>query len=428
MSLKKRFIILILGTVLIPNIIIFAVVGLSFGGFRNIQALHLQMNMLHSLNTMLEEHVEKEELYRYLDTLPPEVDFYIVDGEWTGGNDLKETLKKDRQLQVFAFSFDDGTDAFLFIHFPVFEHFFLVRNTPSRIIALLSLLSVLTILSLLIIRSINGSLKKIEEATRRVAEGNYDFKLPVKGNDSIASLSRSFNTMIEKVREEYSRRSRFFMGVSHDLKTPLASISGYADAILEGYAEEKEVLNKYARIIKDKSQILLDRIFHLIQFVKLETGDWKTSFKEVSLKKFLSGLLDVASVDAELYSYTFKSTLNFPDDLKIIMDEELVRRSFDNIIHNAFRYAYKETEISLHACIEDKNIVISITNRGKGIPHEDIKYIFEPFYRGSATRNEDGFGLGLANVASVIKSHGWRIDVDSAPDGETTFKILIPLK
>ena len=310
---------------------------------------------------------------------------------------------------------------------PALEHFALARQTPFQLVAPLVLLSVLSLLSLIVIRSINSSLKKIEEATRKVAEGNYDFELPVRGNDSIASLSRSFNIMIEKVREEYSRRARFFMGVSHDLKTPLASISGYADAILEGYADSKESLDKYAGIIKDKSGLLLDRVYHLIDFVKLETGEWKISFQDTPLKKFLLGIIDAASVDAELYHYTFESKIFIPDSVVVPMDTGLVRRSFDNIIHNAFRYAEEGTRIKITAEEGNGGITISIANRGKGIPEEDLHYIFEPFYRGSSTRNEDGFGLGLANVASVIKSHGWEISVTSVPGGITTFTIFVPL-
>ena len=433
MSLKTRFMLLILGTVLIPNVIIILIVGLSFGGIQNIRALHVQMSMYHTLNTMLQEPVDSEKLYSFLDALPREIDYYILDGNKQilkssiGKDNLQAVITNDRKLQALVFSFKNRGNALLLIHLPVFEKYALLRNTPFQIIAPLLLLSVLTLLSLGVIRSINISLKRIEEATRKVAEGRYDIELPVKGNDSIASLSRSFNLMVHEVKEEYSRRSRFFMGVSHDLKTPLASISGYADAIIAGYAEDKDTLDKYAGIIKSKSSLLLDRIFHLIEFVKLETGDWKSSFRKVLLKNFLSELLDTASVDAELYKYTLEVTLKVPNDLSVLMDEELIRRVFDNIIHNAFRYAYKESTITVTAEVSGMCALLSITNSGKGIPKKDLNYIFEPSYRGSATRNEDGFGLGLATVASVIKSHGWKITVDSVPGKETSFKIIIPL-
>ncbi len=432
MSLKTRFVLLVVGSVLIPNIIIMMIVGLSFGGFNNIYALHKQMRIFYTVNKMIRHPVVQKDLFTYLKSSSP-VDYYIfsIDKTFiassTGVSNLEEALQGGRTFTVSEVSFTGKGSALLFLHLPALEHFTLAKQTPFQLVAPLVLLSVLSLLSLVVIRSINSSLKKIEEATRMVAEGNYDFELPVKGNDSIASLSRSFNIMVEKVREEYSRRARFFMGVSHDLKTPLASISGYADAILEGYADSKESLDKYAGIIKNKSGLLLDRVYHLIDFVKLETGEWKISFQDTPLKEFLLDIVDAASVDAELYHYTFKSEILIQDSVVVSMDTGLVRRSFDNIIHNAFRYASKGTRISITAAEGDGNITITITNRGKGIPEEDLHYIFEPFYRGSSTRNEDGFGLGLANVASVIKSHGWKISVDSVPGGITTFTIFIPL-
>lgn len=433
MSLKTRFFLLILGTVLIPNIIIITMVGFSFGGFQNIRALHTQMNNYHLLSEMLKKPVVDKDLYRFLDNLPSDIDYYIMNGNHkvlhssTGKNDLNNALLKDRKLQALVVSFIDGTRAILLIHLPVFEDYTLLRSTPLRIIAPLLLLSVFTLLSFGVIRSINISLRRIEEATRKVADGSFDFELPVKGNDSIASLSRSFNIMVHEVKEGYSRRSRFFMGVSHDLKTPLSSISGYADAILEGYADDTETLYKYAGIIKDKSGLLLDRIYHLIEFVKLETGEWKVSFKDILLKNFLSEIVDAASVDAQLYNYTFETDIRIRDWISVSMDRELVRRIFDNIIHNAFRYSFEGSAINFNADETDGTVTISIMNRGKGIPENDLNYIFEPFYRGSSSRNEEGFGLGLANVASVIKSHGWKIDVESVPDETTTFTIEIPL-
>ncbi len=421
MNLKTRFFLLILGTVLIPNIIIAMIVGFSFGGIGSIHSLHVQMRKYGEIVDLLKEPVREDDLEEILSDLPEGVEYYTLRNQ-------DDNSVPSIRMQVIPFSYTDGSRAALFIHLPVFEKYSVIKTTPFQIVAPLVLLSVLTILSLGVIHSINNSLKRIEEATRKVAEGNYDFELPVKGNDSIASLSGSFNAMVKQVREEYSRRSRFFMGVSHDLKTPLTSISGYADAILEGYAEDRETLQKYTGIIKSKSQLLLERITHLIQFVKLETGDWQSSFRSVSFKKFLEEIVDVTALDAELYGHRFIADVDIPENLAVYMDEELVRRSLDNIIHNAFRYAEDKSVIELRAYTDQSNTAVSVSNTGAGIPEEDLKYIFEPFYRGSSGRNEEGFGLGLANVAAVIKSHKWEIKVTSVPGGKTEFIILIPVK
>lgn len=108
-------------------------------------------------------------------------------------------------------------------------------------------------------------------------------------------------------------------------------------------------MQKYTGIIKSKSQLLLERITHLIQFVKLETGDWQSSLKSVHFKKFIDEIVDVTVLDAELYGHKFTADVDIPEDLTVYMDEELVRRSLDNIIHNAFRYAEENSVIEFRA-------------------------------------------------------------------------------
>ena len=97
-------------------------------------------------------------------------------------------------------------------------------------------------------------------------------------------------------------------------------------------------------------------------------------------------------------------------------------------MHNAFRYSYPESTIFFNVFKETDNIFLQIRNQSDGIPEEEFSHIFEPLYRGSKGRNDEGFGLGLANVAAVIKSHGWKIIVDSELKKETVFTIKIPIK
>jgi signal transduction histidine kinase len=153
-------------------------------------------------------------------------------------------------------------------------------NIHGRIfpfIFLISSLIVLIMISLFIIRSINKSISRLEEATGEIARGNLDFELETGGNDRFGSLARSLDTMRDQIKMEYDRRNRFFMGISHDLKTPLASITGYADALTEGMAEDPESMDKYLNIIKDKSHLLEQRITHLIHYLKLSNYDFQTS-------------------------------------------------------------------------------------------------------------------------------------------------------
>jgi signal transduction histidine kinase len=435
MTLKIRFLLLIIGTFFIPNILIMLIVYLSFGNVDNMKTTHQHFKEYYQLAQYTGYNVDKEEFTDFIMGLPEYMDSrFLFRGE-IPSSDIFEKLISENQatdevkisLEIVPIYFTDGGSGVLLVNMPSVDKYSVFRNTPFPFIFPLILISVMTILSVFMIRSINSSLKKIEEATSRVAEGDFEFELTAKGSDSIASLTRSFDIMRRKVKEEYDRRARFFMGVSHDLKTPLASISGYADAVLEGYAEDKETLYKYMEIIKDKSNILNERVTHLIHFVKLETGEWKAALTKVDLKKFLNEITGSFATEAEIQNFEFVSKININDNTFIDMDAGLVTRSLENLIHNTFRYSYPKSRILFTVNRESSFFTISICNKSEGINKEDIINIFEPFYRGSKGRNDEGFGLGLANVAAVIKSHGWEIGVESIPEKDTTFTINIPI-
>ena len=296
------------------------------------------------------------------------------------------------------------------------------RARSSMLILISSILTFMIMMSMMIIRSINRSISRLEVATRRISAGNLDFSLDTKGSDRIASLTRSFETMRKRVQEETAARSRFLMAVSHDLKTPLSSIIGYLDAIQEGMAENPAQFDKYLSIIRDKTGVLESRITQLIDFVKLETDGWY-SREEILLAPFLDEAVTVFSTEAEARGFSFHRDIDISRALEISMEVDLVFRVLENLIHNAFRYADAGSSIELQAVQSGQTVILKICNLGV-IAENDLPHIFEPFYRGSRSRNADGFGLGLSVVKSVVVSHGWQIAVDSR-DGKTCFTVSI---
>src|SRR5271157_2100494 len=143
------------------------------------------------------------------------------------------------------------------------------RNLTVQVVMYTSiaLLVFSSLMSFFILRSLNGSIRSLEMATRRIAGGDLDFELAVRGNDRIASLTRSFDSMRLALKEEYARRARFIMGVSHDLRTPLTLIQGYVEAISDGLASEPDSQRKYLSIILDKTRSLEGMVGELIEFV-----------------------------------------------------------------------------------------------------------------------------------------------------------------
>jgi signal transduction histidine kinase len=281
-------------------------------------------------------------------------------------------------------------------------------------------------MSLIIARSITKSVLVLEDATRRIAGGELDLAVNVKGSNEITSLTNSLNKMRKELKEEELRRSRFIMGISHDLKTPLALIKGYAEAIEDGVAEGAVARNEAAGIITAKADQLEGMINDLIDFVRMDTGEWQGRLKEINLAAFLRDFASGMAGGVELLNHLMIADIALGEDCSVPMDERLVQRALENLISNAIRYTPNGSRIRLEALRVDGVVQIAVSDNGPGIAEADLPHIFELFYRGSASRREQGMGLGLAVVKWVIDSHGWHITASSPPGSGACFTIRIP--
>ncbi len=276
------------------------------------------------------------------------------------------------------------------------------------------------------IGSFRRSLFNLEEATRRLSSGDLDFELAAHGNDELASLTRSFEMMRRSIKEESEKRSRFLMAVSHDLSTPLTSIRGYIEAIEDGLAEEPKDLKKYLDIMMDKSLVLESRIAKLIEFVRMGTGEWKSTHELVVLKDFLFGVCKAYKEDAIILKRNFSFSIDIPGDISLYLDKSLLARALENLFSNAARYTKEGDSIELKAACVGDRIDVTLKDTGAGIPPEDLKMLFDPFWHGKRFTKQEGFGLGLSIVKTIIDAHGWSIEVSSELDKETSFTIHIP--
>jgi signal transduction histidine kinase len=284
------------------------------------------------------------------------------------------------------------------------------------------------VMSILIARSIYRSVTVLEAGTRRIAEGELDVAVDAKGSNEITSLTASLNRMRLALKDEETRRARFIMGVSHDLKTPLALIKGYAEAIGDGMAEDPESLDKSVEIIGSKVDQLEGMIDDLIGFVKVDTGEWRRKLESVPLAAFLAAYGKRVSADAELLDRRVDFRIDLPSELAVPMDERLVLRALENLVNNALRYTAASGRVLISARIEGERALVEIEDDGPGMGAEELTRIFDPFYRGSASRREPGMGLGLSVVKGVVDSHGWDIKVSSEKGKGSVFCISIPLQ
>jgi len=357
-----------------------------------------------------------------IDGMPVDSDFMktlvAVAGSPLGGN-----------LLIFGFTppLPEGYSAVALVPRSFFLQPKILEDTfRIGIVALAAILIFATTMSIIMLRSITRSVLDLEDATRRVASGELDIPITVKGASEIASLSRSLDRLREEIKEENARRSRFIMGISHDLKTPLALVKGYAEALEEDMGETRTEARSYLGIIQSKADQLEGMIDDLIDFVRVDTGEWIRGLKHVELVSFLMSFAKRASADAALLGRRLRWNVDLPGPTYVRMDERLVSRVLENLVNNSLRYTAEGGTIEFSAYAGDAAYFVSVSDDGPGISPEDIPRIFEPFYRGSASRREEGMGLGLSIVKTVVESHGWTIEVEPGRAKGAAFSIRIP--
>lgn len=260
---------------------------------------------------------------------------------------------------------------------------------------------------------IKGFCKKLNEIENEESgqiDGAYNIT-------EIEMLRKTYNNMEMKVRKSKETKDNFFQNVSHDLKTPLVSIIGYAQAIKFNVIADK---TKAVDIIISESTRMKNMVESILYISKIDSGDMKINKVKVDLDVFLEEFVDAISGMA--MEYGININLN-TEKILIDIDPELINRIMQNIVSNCIRYANLNVNINLSRC-EDKALIY-IEDDGKGFKDEEISYIYDKFYYG-----ENGeFGIGLSFVKNAIEYIGGNIEVGNCkpPKAGAFYKLYIPL-
>jgi len=294
-----------------------------------------------------------------------------------------------------------------------------MRNRNFMLIAsfALGVFVVAGLMSLMILRSTNKAIRNLIEDTAIVASGRLDHEVKGSGAEEFRSLSESINRMRITLRDMISRRMNMLIGVSHDLKTPIALIQGYTDALSDNMASDEATRVHYLEIIREKSAQLEDLVSDLIEFMKID--DFNISQEAVDMAPLLISLGKRFEEDARLLglelAYGFGqlgSALSKeapPNIPKVRMNRILFERAIENLVSNAFRYTGPGGKVELLLSVEEGQPVLTVADNGPGVPDDELPYIFDAFYRGTHSRKEAGHGLGLTIVKSLVDLHGWSI-------------------
>jgi signal transduction histidine kinase len=264
-------------------------------------------------------------------------------------------------------------------------------------------------------------------ATRRYASGDFSYRVHIKGDDELAELAGAFNSMAKDLATLESSRRSFVANVSHELKTPMTTIGGFIDGILDGTID-KEKEPYYLGIVSDEVKRLSRLVTSMLNMSKIEAGELniKPGRFDISEQIFKTVIAFEQLIQKKSINVL---GLDQMQSLYLSADEDMINQVIYNLVDNAVKFTPPLGSIEISAYEENQSVVVRIKNSGAGISSEEIGKVFERFYKVDKSRSYDvrGAGLGLYIVKSIIELHGGTISVSSVENQYTEFIFRLPL-
>ena len=274
-------------------------------------------------------------------------------------------------------------------------------------------------------------LKKIYIATEKMREGNLDYEIDYDHKDEIGRFINGFNLMRtdlknSKRKQEQLEKNRkeLIASISHDLRTPVATIKGYVEGLQDGIVKDEKMQQKYLNVIKTKTDQLDHLIEDLFDISNLELNEFPMEKETVQSKSYFHPLFQQMKMDVEQKGVTL--LVNEPiKNVELLIDTSRIEQVVTNLIDNAVRYG--GTSITIDTRLNDHFFVVSVRDNGKGIPTNELQHIFNRFYRveKSRSREHGGTGLGLAISKAIIEAHDGDLTVESELGVGSTFTFTL---
>jgi signal transduction histidine kinase len=281
-------------------------------------------------------------------------------------------------------------------------------------------------------------LRSLLALARRVAEGDLTARADVTSRDEIGRLTAEFNAMVSRLEHSNKQRERLeasrrelIASVSHDLRTPLASMRAMVEALNDGVVSDPQTVSRYLHTIQNETRHLTTLIDDLFELSQIDAGALQLHLEPASLADLVSDALESMSPQAKQKNVRLKGQVEgTPPTIPI--DAPRMQRVLYNLIQNAIRHTPADGTVTLTVRGKPDGIELTVADTGEGIPESDLPHIFDRFYRGERARTRDsqsaaaGAGLGLAIAKGIVEAHGGTITAASAPGTGAAFQVVLP--
>jgi signal transduction histidine kinase len=306
---------------------------------------------------------------------------------------------------------------------------FVENLTPplGRAGAVALVLSIL--LALLVSRSVGAPLRRVAGAAEAIARGETDARAPVSGPAEVQALARSFNTMADRVEATRQSQRDFVANISHELKTPLTSIQGFAQALLDGTAQTPDATTRAAHVIHEEADRMRRMVDELLTLARLDAGQLVMAQDLVEIGQLLRRSAEKLAPQARAAEITLETDAE--GKLFVSGDADRLAQVLDNLLDNGIAHTPAGGTVTMTARAQGKGQTVEVTvaDTGEGIPAEALPRIFERFYQVDRSRRRSrGAGLGLSISKEIVQAHGGTIRAESVVGQGTRFVVRLPAR
>ena len=306
----------------------------------------------------------------------------------------------------------------------------LVEHRSGTRIDIFIIISIgLLIFTILVDRWINTPIRKVADFAKNIKDGKFENRIKIKSSDEIGELAKNMNQLAETIEADISNmkkmedvRTEFLSNVTHELKTPIASIVGYLETLKDGALKDKDVNKTFIKRSLKNAKRLEALVTDLVDISRIETGEMEIQLEKVNIQPILEEVVNDARQRNRNLELDIKLSLGDQKEIVVYGNSDRLRQVFDNLVSNAIRY----TEIGnviISAEITDTEVEFTVSDTGMGMDSESKERIFERFFRTDDARKivRGGTGLGLAICKHIIEAHNSSLSVDSIEQEGSTF-------